>query len=374
MRTNLVLYLFYAIALAVSLGFESLNRYQPTNDEKSISSVPPIHEIRLKNADDPLYREILFVTPAGDIFSSERTAPTTYSASGQKLADFRSFAFVGGTPNGTAIIVSFDGKIREVTATGETRWETQIPSPCAGAAVSSSGDLYISGGTTLYAFSPDRRKLWQWDYPPEPHNYPEVVLQYVSVDSDGTVYVETNYGKVFALDSSGKLSWQIKVGSQWDLLSGPVPDARGHIYFSGRTAISAFSRDGAFLWQYQIPVDPSYSTATQPVPVISSDGSIYIARKSLFSLTPDGKERWRFHPDTPSESFVMAPTLGGYGTVYVCSWGKQHGRMYALNSAGKKEWSYEFQESEYANRPARFGPDGLLWKASRDGFLVFSVR
>ncbi len=374
MRISIALYLLYGIAFLVALGFKSFSEYQPTNDEDSISSVPPIHEIRLKNADDPSPREILFLTPAGDIFSSERTVLTSYSASAQKLADFPNFAFVGGTPNGTAIIEGLNGKIREVTATGETNWETQISSPVAGSAVSSRGDLYISGGTTLFAFSVDHRKLWQWDYPVEQHTYSEVVLRYVCVDSNGTVYVQTNYGELVALDSSGKLLWQIKVGSQWDVLSPPVADAQGHVYFEDRRELSAISRKGAVLWQYRIQVDPSFSDSAQPVPVVSSDGNIYIARKSLFSIGPDGMDRWRFHPDTPDEYFATPPTIGKDGTVYLFSVGKQYGRMYAVSRDGKKLWSYRFRESEYANRPARFGPDGFLWKASPNGFLVFAVR
>jgi outer membrane protein assembly factor BamB len=244
----------------------------------------------------------------------------------------------------------------------------------AGAAVSSDGELYIGGAATLYVFSADHRKLWQWDYPVEPHTYPEVVLQYVCVGSNGTVYVETNYGKVFALDSSGKLLWQIKVGSEWSLLSPLVADAQGQIYFCDRKELSAISRDGAILWQYRIPADPFFSFGSQAVRVIASDGNIYIARKSLFSIGPDGKDRWRFHPDTPDEYFETAPTVGRDGTVYLFSSGKQYGRMYAVSRDGKKLWSYQFHENEYANRPARFGPDGFLWKANANGFLVFCVR
>jgi len=374
MRISVALYLLYAITFLVSLGFKSFSDYQPTNDEHSTSSLPPIHQNNLSGGDDSSFREILFVTPAGDIFFSERTGLKSFSASPPNLTAFPDFAFAGGTPSGTAIVTSLTGKVREVTATGETKWETQISSPVAGAAVSSTGELYIGGGTTLYAFSSDHRKLWQWDYPVEAYTYPVIVLQYVCVDSKGTVYVETNNGKLLALDSSGKLLWQIKVGSEWDLRSPLVTDGQGHLYFSNRRELSAISREGAILWQYRIPADPSFSFGLQMVPVISSDGSIYIARKSLFSIGPDGKDRWRFHPDTPDEYFEIAPTVGRDGTVYLFSSGKHYGRMYGVSRDGKKLWSYQFHENEYANRPARFGPDGLLWKASPNGFLVFSVR
>src|SRR5579859_208195 len=281
MRTSVALYVLYVISFLVSLGFRSFSEYQPTNDEDSASSAPPIHEIRLKDAGDPLYREILFVTPAGDIFSSDQTGLTSYSASAQKLAAFPNSAFVGGTPNGTAIISSLDGKIREVTAAGETKWGTQISSPAAGAAVSSTGEFYIGGGTTLYAFSADHRKLWQWEYPAESHTYPAVALQYVCVDSNGAVYVETNSGNLVALDSSGKLLWQVKTPPQWDVPSPLIADAQGQVYFGDRRGLSAISREGAILWQYRIPADPFFSFGLQFVPIISSDGNIYIARKSL---------------------------------------------------------------------------------------------
>jgi len=374
MRINLALYVLCAMTLLVSLAFKSFTDYQPTNDEKSTSSVPPIQQNDLSGGDSSSYREILLVTPGGDIFFSERTGLMGFSASSSKLTTFKEFSFVGGTPRGTAIVAGLMGKIREVTATGEVKWETQISSPTAGAAVSSTGELYIAGGASLYAFSSDHRKLWQWDYPVEPNTYPEVVLQYVCVDSNGTIYVQTDYGKVVALDSSGKLLWQIKVGSHWALLSPLMVDPHGEIYFCDGRELSAISREGAILWQYRIPVDPSSSFGLQLVPVISSDGDIYIARKSLFSIAPDGKDRWRFHPDTPDEYFETAPTIGKDGTVYLFSSAKRYGRMYAVSRDGKKLWSYQFHENEYGNRPARFGPDGLLWKANSNGFLVFSVR
>ena len=374
MRTSVALYLLYVITLLVALGFKSFSEYQPTNDEDSTSSLPPIRQNNFGSGGESSFREILFVTPAGDIFFREQTGLRSFSASPAKFTAFPDFAFVGGTPSGTAFVATLMGKVREVTATGETKWETQISSPVAGAAVSSTGELYIGGGTTLYAFSSDHRKLWQWDYPAEPNTYPEIVLQQVCVGSNGTVYVETNHGKVVALDSSGRLLWQITVGSEGSLPSSLVTDAQGHLYHCDRKHLAAISREGAILWQYRIPADPSFSFGLELVPVISSDGDIYIARKSLFSIGPDGRDRWRFHPDTPHEYFETAPTIGKDGTVYLFSSAKQYGRMYAVSREGKKLWSYQFHENEYAARPARFGPDGYLWKANAGGFLVFSVR
>ena len=374
MRTSVALYLLYVITLLVALGFKSFSNYQPTNDEDSTSSLPPIRQNHFGSGGESSFREVLFVTPAGDMFFQEQTGLKSFSTSATKLTAFPDFAFVGGTPSGTAYIATLMGKVREVAPTGETKWETQISSPVAGAAVSSTGELYISGGTTLYAFSSDHRKLWQWDYTAEPNTYPEIVLRFVCVGSNGTVYVETNYGKVIALDSSGRLLWQITVGSQWSLLPSLVTDAQGHIYHCDRKHLAAISREGTILWQYRIPSDPFFSFGLETVPVISPEGDIYIARKSLFAIGPEGKDRWRFHPDTPEEYFETAPTIGKDGTVYLFSSAKKYGRMYAVSRDGKKVWSYQFHENEYANRPARFGPDGLLWKANADGFLEFSVR
>lgn len=374
MRTNLALYVLCAITLLISLAFKSFTDYQPTNDEKSASRVPPIQQNNLSGGDNSSFREILFVTPERDFFFSEGTGLMGYSASSSKITRFIDFAFVSGTPGGTAIIEGLMGKVREVTAAGEVKWETQVSSPTGGAAVSARGDLYISGGTTLYAFSADHHKLWQWDYSLEPQTYPEIFLKYVCLDSNGTIYVETNYGKLLALDSSGKLLWQVKAGSEADLLSPLVSDGEGQVYFSNTRELSAITREGEILWRYRIPSDPFFYFGSQLVPVISSDGAIYIARRSLFAIGPDGKDRWRFHPDTPDEYFETAPTIGKDGTVYLFSSAKQHGRMYAVSRDGKKLWSYQFNENEYADKPARFGPDGLLWKANGKGFLVFSVR
>ena len=65
MRISVALYLFYAITFLVSLGFKSFSDYQPTNDENSTSSLPPIHQNNLSGGDDSSFREILFVASCG---------------------------------------------------------------------------------------------------------------------------------------------------------------------------------------------------------------------------------------------------------------------------------------------------------------------
>jgi hypothetical protein len=169
MRTNLILYAVYLLALALAICMESFTNYQPTNDENSTEAVPPIRRVTLGPEGYAGVGEILFVTPAGYLFAMQgATGIATYSASGVKIAVFPESQFVGGTASGNAIIKNFKGEVREVSANGETLWRWQVPGVTASSAASADGRAYIISNWSLYAIPPWQGILWHWDSPARP--------------------------------------------------------------------------------------------------------------------------------------------------------------------------------------------------------------
>jgi outer membrane protein assembly factor BamB len=376
MRTNLILYALYLLALALAICMESFADYQPTNDENSTEAVPPIRNVTLEPQGDAGVGEILFVTPAGDLFAMQgATGIATYSAPGVRMAVFPEAQFVGGTASGNAIIKNFKGEVREVSANGETVWRGQVPAVTASSAASADGRVYIISNWSLYAIAPRQGILWHWDSPARP--YRDTALEWknvetslgghVALDSDGTIYLDQGrLGKIIAFNPSGEQLWEVHLAAG---LGQMVPDSKGRIYIASNDLV-AINRQGLFLWRYAAPVNPLFFGDNTPV--VSPNGNVYLSRRSFFCVGQDGKERWRFHPDTPEEYFTIPATLGRDGTVYLYSSGTKH-RIYALSQEGKKKWSYQVGGG-FVGAPMHVVADGSLWKAIGNGFLVFSAN
>jgi hypothetical protein len=370
MRTNLILYSLYFLALALAAAMNSFASYQPTNDTLSSEDVPPVRNVSLMPLGSSCTGTILSVTEAGEVFATNgNSGIVTCSKSGQKLAEFKGMGFVAMTASGNAVVKNNNGDVREVSAIGETIWQTQIPAPATEGAISTDGYLYMISGGSVYAISSVHQILWHWDS--STTYYTGMELRNMVLGSDGAVYVVSPAADVVALDREGKRTWQMHPGSL--LVSRPAAAAAGRVYISDTNNLVAIGPDGSILWRYRFPVNPLFLAGGAPTPVVAIDGDVYIARRSFFCIRPDGKERWRFHPDTADEYFIASPTLGSDGTIYLLSAATERGRIYALSPDGAKKWSYVLAHNGYMDPPMRFGSDGSLLKAEGNGFLAFSV-
>src|SRR5271163_1486436 len=115
MRTNLILYSLYFLALALAAAMNSFATYQPTNDRLGSEDVPPVRNVSLVPSGSSCTGTILAVTATGEVFAANGTSGiVTCSTSGQKLAEFKGMGFVGMTASGNAIVKNNNGDVREV--------------------------------------------------------------------------------------------------------------------------------------------------------------------------------------------------------------------------------------------------------------------
>jgi outer membrane protein assembly factor BamB len=176
--------------------------------------------------------------------------------------------------------------------TGERNWVAK----CWGLITSSSavgenGTVYVgiseSGGNPdrFLALNPDGTEKWDWRGVP--------FCASPAIGEDGTVYIAS---------------------------TGSVPMA----YY-----LRAFSPNGDIKWEF--PVGNNSLSA----PAIAEDGTIYCASMSpqLYSISPDGTERWRFEMD--SGLYKDSPAIGGEGTIYCCT---SSNTLYAINPDGTEKW------------------------------------
>jgi outer membrane protein assembly factor BamB len=203
----------------------------------------------------------------------------------------------------------------------------------------------------------------------------------VAVGADGTIYVASDRGVVYAVDASGQMVWSIDLGAE--IGSSPSIGRDGTVYVGcANGELVALSQDGDIRWTKRTGGTITGAAAVGAggwVFVGSQDGSVY-------AMDADGSDKWQWQsPHTTSGPAAMiAPvTLGTDGRVIVADayWPV----LYCLNQAtGQVAWQVDFtqeitqkilQGSVYVYIPILYGrlmaapavgPDGTIY-VSFDG-------
>ena len=125
------------------------------------------------------------------------------------------------------------------------------------------------------------------------------------IGADGTIYVGSEDGNLYALDPSGSKKWVYGIAGKETSQLAVAAD--GTIYVARGSNLYAFRPDGTFKWTYSSD-DEGYDLAIGP------DGTIYIAGECLHAVSPDGKGKWVTGSEK-CKSFGALAT-GQDGTIY----------------------------------------------------------
>ena len=212
----------------------------------------------------------------------------------------------------------------------------------------------------------------------------DITLNSAAIGADGTVYIGSGYGTLYALKPDGSLKWNFSAGAS---VHSPAIGTDGMIYFgSSGGNVYALHPDGSLNWTFSTPTF-IYASIT-----IGPDGTIYVGamNDNLYAINPDGTEKWRIRIGGIHEAAAIdshgtiyvgggdslysvsaegslnwsypvrgvlytAPAIGDDGTIYATS-----GILYALNPDGTLAWSYETGSSTYS---PTVGPDGTVYVA-----------
>ncbi|MDD9939493.1 MAG: PQQ-binding-like beta-propeller repeat protein [Myxococcales bacterium] len=219
-----------------------------------------------------------------------------------------------------------------------TTGDEVISSPAVGA----DGTVYVgSEDGFLYAVNPDGTQQWAFDAG-------DAVRSSPAIGSDGTIYVGSDDGRVFAVTPTGDELWNFR--TWFNVRSGPRVAPDGTIYVgSDNGRLYALSPTGDKLWHLQTPSPVRSSVA------IGLDGTIYAGSDGwiAYAINPDGSPRWTFQALGPISA---TPALGPDGTVYIVSF---DGHLHALNPGnGTLRWRYLLGAPSVSS-PA-LGPDGII--------------
>jgi outer membrane protein assembly factor BamB len=178
-----------------------------------------------------------------------------------------------------------------------------------------------------------------------------------AIGSDGTIYVGSYDGKLYAINSDGTEKWNFTAES--GIGGSPAIGFDNTIYIgSWDQKFYAINPDGTEKWNFMT------GSAIDSSAAIGPDGTIYVGShgNNLYAINPDGTEKWHF---STGSSVRSSPAIGSDGTIYV---GSLDYNLYAINSDGTEKWSYTTGWHIETSSPA-IGLDGTIYVGSRDNKL-----
>ncbi len=267
---------------------------------------------------------------------------------------------------GTTYFITVDGRTDSSTGLGtgaftlsldDGLWQAATgDSITCSPAVASDGTVYVgSDDGTLYAFTSGGTVKWKFAAG-------DFDTSAAAVGDDGTVYAGSLDGNLYALTPAGALKWRYTVPAPTDptldnaVASSPALGSDGTVYFKAEdNNLYAVSSAGALKWRADVP-GLSYAA-----PAIGSDGTIYLGsdNSTFYAFTPAGVSKWTM---TAASGIYVSAAIDAAGNLYFSSLG---GTVYSLTSSGSLRWSFRTGTS-VSSSPA-LGPTGLLYIGGYDG-------
>jgi outer membrane protein assembly factor BamB len=220
------------------------------------------------------------------------------------------------------------------------------------------------------------------------HTLPEIVTSSPVIGNDGSIYVATRNGAIYALDRFGRLRWAYRTDRTDGSVnaSGLMLDEEDNLYFSNMGKVFSLTASGKKRWEAECsPVNSSrlfeqaalgqgvvYTTCGDnltalnaidgrelwklpiaqwnAMPVVLRNGSIVLSHdRSLVALDAHGNSLWEF----PPPNYIPPPTrpgmvtdpmiisspiaVGSDETLYM---GSGDGEFSAFSSEGALKWTY----------------------------------
>ena len=179
--------------------------------------------------------------------------------------------------------------------------------------------------------------------------------------ADGTIYVGSVNGRLFAFNPDGSLDWNYSLDSA--IYSSPAIATDGSIYFgSNDNSLHALSPEGDSKWSFPT------GNVVRSSPAVDVDGRIYFGSydDSVYALEANGSQIWSY---PTGGDIYSSPLVGADGVIYV---GSLDSYLYALTTAGTLKWRYQTSGGIYSS-PAQ-APDGSIYVGSDDNYLHAIAR
>lgn len=314
-------------------------------------------------APNPYPRGPLYVGRDGAIYTSSGGYVSVLAPNGALRAQVKPgrkyVAGVVADANGRIYASGDNNSLSAYGRGGRLLWSIETDGTAVAAPqISPDGStLYVSSSTkrvNAYA-TRDGKQLWS--------NKLNAALGALTVGPDGTIYVGTGDGQLYALNpTDGSVRWQ--VATNGGVQSAPI--LRGERLYSHTATgeVLALQRDGTLLWRSQL------GSAVNGI-AVADDGTVYAsgADNVLYALADGGSQRWA----TPMPGAGLhAPALGHDGQIFVAS---GDGQLSVVAASGEIRGSLGLR-GPIAAAPA-IGNDGAVYVAigdKRSALVAFGTQ
>lgn len=155
-----------------------------------------------------------------------------------------------------------------------------------------------------------------------------------AVAADGTIYVASADGLLYALNASGTLKWVYTVGSEMESSPAIAPDGAVVVgTLDGR--VVGIRADGTLKWEFWAELLPDTDSRIRSSPAIGPDGTIYVGSGNgrLYAIDFTGQLKWGLATPEPVDT---CPAISADGTIY---FGNRLGYLTAVDAEGFELWS-----------------------------------
>ncbi len=170
-------------------------------------------------------------------------------------------------------------------------------------------------------------------------------MNHPAIGRNGIVYIGSNDGKLYALNSDGTKKWEFITGEK--INSSPTVGAEGTIYIgSDDNKLYAINQDGTKKWEFIT------GGGIETSPAIGTGETIFICSSGvLYAINPDGTQIWKREFSLLGYSYdLSSPVIGSDGTIYLNAYwyGAEDPDVcyiYAISSNGDLNWEIKTYES-----------------------------
>jgi outer membrane protein assembly factor BamB len=246
---------------------------------------------------------------------------------------------------------------------GTRVWDVLTGGPVfSSPALGPDGTIYVgSSDGKLWAVNTNGTTNWTFLIGPQ-------VTASPAIGADGTIYIGSisPSNRLYAVNTNGLKKWEFATGGP--LTTTPAITIEGAILFTSQDGkLRALNPDGSLSWEF------SMGTQYPSSPAIAADGTIYVGSGhndpvllynvgELHAIYPDGTPKWTFDARGP----FSTPAIGAAGIVYVAS-SDNEGKVYAFDRQGHKLWELKTGAS-IGNSPV-IATDGTIYVANRNQIL-----